>query len=144
MATFKVGGKDISIFGIESSGHTLISSAAAIEFARLVLRDKYGDRALATQSPLTVEADADEWVVRGSAPHAVSASFPTDPDEQGRLEMRVAQLDGQIRRFAFNISFPEAAEYARKRREEPAPADMNAATDHASAHDISAVDDKAA
>jgi hypothetical protein len=129
MAAIKVGGRDISIFGVQASGQTLVSSAVALEFARLILRDRYGEEALAAQSPLTVEAEADEWVVRGSAPHAVGPSYPTDPKEHGQFEMRVAQLDGQIRRLIFNISFPEAAEFARKRREEHSTADMNAATD---------------
>jgi len=117
MSAVKVGGKHISIWGLESSGQTLISSVVAVEFAKLVLRDRCGEKALAAQSPLTIEAEPDEWIIRGNAPHAVSRDYPTDPDEQGQFEMRVARLDGQIRRFTFNISFPEAAEYARRIRE---------------------------
>jgi hypothetical protein len=143
MAAVKVGGKDISIFGFQASGQTLVSSTVALEFARLVFRDNYGDDALAAQLPLTVEAHADEWIVRGSAPHAVSPRYPTDPKEDGQLEMGIAQLDGQIRRLIFNISFPEAAEYARKQREERSAADMNAETDRLSPPDISAGDDRA-
>jgi hypothetical protein len=138
MAAVEVGGRDISIFGIQASGQTLVSNQVALEFARLILRDNYGDDALAAQSPLTVEADADEWIVRGSAPHAVTPHYPTDPKEHGQLEMRIAQLDGQIRRLIFNISFPEAAEFARKRRGERSTADMSVATHRLSAPDTSA------
>jgi hypothetical protein len=127
MAAVKVGGRDISIFGIQASGQALVSDEVALEFARLIVRDNYGGDALAAQSPLTIQAEGDEWIIRGSAPHAVSPRYPTDPNEQGQLEMRIAQLDGQITRLIFHISFPEAAEFARKRREEQSKADMSAA-----------------
>jgi hypothetical protein len=143
MSDMKVGGKHVSIWGIESSGHTLISSAVALEFARLVLQDHYGEKALASQSPLVIEAAADEWIVRGSAPHAVSRRYPTDPDELGQLEMRIARLDGQIRRLTFNISFPEAAEYARRVREGHPVDDMFPSTHDPTVADISAGDHKA-
>jgi hypothetical protein len=143
MVGIKVGGGGISIVGIESSGHTLVSSEVALGFARLVLRDNCGDEALETQSPLTIEAEADEWIVRGSAPHAVGPKYPIDPDEKGRFEIRIAQFDGQIRRLVFNISVPEAAEFARKRREERSATESDAARDHPSPSQISTADKKA-
>ncbi len=67
----------------------------------------------------------------------VNRHYPTDPNERRQLERRIAQLYGQIKRLIFHISFPEAAEFARKQWEEQSKADMSAAIVRLSAPDTS-------
>ena len=72
-----------------AAGMKLITDAIAVEIARLVLVKEHGEDELKRQLPLSVIAEDDTWVVRGSRPKAANTL-------DGPLEVRISQFTGQI------------------------------------------------
>jgi len=90
-----------------AAGTKLISDVIALEIARLVLAREHGEDEIKDQLPLSVTAEGDAWVVRGSRPMMVGSDFSK---LRAPLEMRISQFTGQIFtcHFQFLLPAPEA------------------------------------
>jgi len=84
----------------------VITSEIAIQIARLVHRQSYGEADLKANEPLTVAADGDAWVITGAKE---SRYDRVDPKVDGAFEMRISQFDGQILSYAFIELLPRPA-----------------------------------
>jgi len=84
----------------------LINSQIAIEIARLVHRQSYGEADLKANEPLSVAADGDAWIITGAKE---SRYNPVDPKLDGAFKMRISQFDGQILSYAFSVVLPRPA-----------------------------------
>ena len=94
-------GADISMYLLTTLGGELITLATAREIAKLVLRDRYGQEELDRQSPLNVEADGDNWIVKGSHKPEFNDGQEPGVSRQGHLVMSISKGDGRILKFAF-------------------------------------------
>ena len=83
-------------------GDTLITSDIALEIARRVHVNVYGQEDLSANEPLSATETGNNWIVRGSKPIR-----PVRPDQplDGPLVMKISKFDGQILTYMFAISF---------------------------------------
>jgi len=94
---------DYTMLSRRWSGQTLISVDIAIQLARLVHEEQYGQSALREEEPLSVEEDGDCWVVKGAKALKYDV---TTPKLDGPMEMRISKFDGQILSYAFVAPLP--------------------------------------
>ena len=94
-------GAELSMYLLATMGSKLISQATALEIARMVLRDRHGQSELDRQSPLTIVAEDNNWVVRGSHKPDFDDGRGQSVLRQGSLKMVISQIDGRITAFAF-------------------------------------------
>lgn len=83
-----------------------ITADIAREIARLVTQARHGEEVANENSPLTVTADGDLWVVAGPARSVPRPQGSTFPDWIGSLRMVISSLDGQIKEYSFVPNLP--------------------------------------
>lgn len=91
-----------------------ISAETALELARRILSERFAQQA-DVQEPLTVRAEAENWIVEGRPLDPVP-SLPLEIDTDMRYVMVVAQFDGQIKDIVFHGPPIDPEAYARGRR----------------------------
>ncbi len=89
----------------KSLGRKLISADTAIQIARLVTRERYGQMEVDRNEPLKVVAAGDTWDDTGSQNESFDAEHPRDPAWGGPLRMQISQFDGQIVEYDFAIEW---------------------------------------
>lgn len=88
-----------------SLGTKLISAGAAMEIARLVTKERYGQLEVERNEPLKVEAADDTWIVTGSDNEDFNAEHPRQPTWGGPIRMQISQFDGQILEYVFDVDW---------------------------------------
>ena len=108
MPPFLLDGEYLDMTSRRAAGVKLITELIAREIAKLVLVNEHGEDEFKEQLPLSVAAETDAWVVRGSRPIMVGSDFSK---LKGPLEMRISQFTGQIFtcHFQFLLPAPQAA-----------------------------------
>ncbi len=92
----------------KSLGTKLISAEIAMEIARLITRERYGQLEVARNEPLKVEAADDTWIVTGSNNEDFNAKHPRQPTWGGPVRMQISQSDGQILEYVFDVDWSKA------------------------------------
>jgi hypothetical protein len=77
MFPFKPDEEHPDMMARRAAGMKLISDAIALEIARPVLAREHGEDEVNKQLPMSVVADGDTWVVRGSRADGGQADFAT-------------------------------------------------------------------
>ena len=103
MAEFDKVGAVGSMWLHRSLGTKLISENIALQLARLVTAERYGQIEVDRNEPLHATSDGDAWLVRGSQSEDFNAEHPPRPDWHGPLRMRISQFDAQILDYAFGM-----------------------------------------
>ena len=85
---------------------SLISANTAMEIARLVTLDRFGQKEVDRNMPMTVRADEDTWIISGASANGVNENNPPDPSWPGPLRMVISSLDGQILSYTFTGGLP--------------------------------------
>lgn len=79
----------------------LVTADVALEFARLLLSARLGERGLQQQEPLEIADSGDFWTIVGKAmPNYVGRDRGALVD--GRAEIEISKYDGRIWKFAIN------------------------------------------
>jgi len=86
-----------------SLGTKLISIDVAIQIARLITKERYGQLEVDRNEPFQAIADGDVWIVTGSRSEEFSAEHPPMPAWHGPMRMRISQFDGAITDYSFGI-----------------------------------------
>lgn len=113
MATGTSDQESASMWMRRATGVKLISASTAIEIARRVINDEFGEIEVARNEPLTAVEDGDTWVVVGSESAEFNAEHPPTPSWAGPLHMRVSQFDGQILGYVFTFDWGKAQAVSR-------------------------------
>ena len=93
---------DFTILSRRWRGDTLITSDIALEIARRVHVNLYGQADLSANEPLSATEKGNNWIVLGAKPiRPVRADQPLD----GPLLMKISKFDGQILTYMFAISY---------------------------------------
>lgn len=98
----------------------LISQKTAIEIARLVTLDRFGEPEVERNLPFVAVEQGDVWVVTGTNNKEFNEKNPPFPAWRGPLLMKISQYDGQILSFTFLGDLPWA-----KVPQPPSPAQEN-------------------
>jgi hypothetical protein len=88
-----------------SLGTKLISADIAMEIARLITRERYGQIEVDRNEPLKLEAVDDTWTVTGSVNEDFDSAHPRQPVWGGPLRMQISQFDGQILEYVFDVGW---------------------------------------
>jgi NTF2 fold immunity protein len=75
------------------SGEKLITGSIALQIARLIHHQTYGQADLDANEPLGIRDEQDVWIVSGVK---IVPIDPAGPVLDGPLEMRISKYDGQI------------------------------------------------
>lgn len=96
--------QDYSMLSRRWSGEKLITSPIALQIARLIHHETYGQADLDANEPLGIRDEQDVWIVSG----AKFVPFdPAGPQLDGPLEMRISKYDGQILSYLFRIALSQ-------------------------------------
>ena len=90
----------------EALGTKLISASTAVEIARLVTLDRHGQSEVDRNTPFSVTASGDTWVVTGTHSEGPPDSQPLLPDWIGPLRMKISSFDGRIFEYRFDPILP--------------------------------------
>jgi hypothetical protein len=99
--------QDYSMLSRRWSGEKLITGSIALQIARLIHHQTYGQADLDANEPLGIRDEQDVWIVSGVK---IVPFDPAGPVLDGPLEMRISKYDGQILSylFRFALSHPKS------------------------------------
>jgi hypothetical protein len=100
--------QDGSMWLRRASGVKLISAQIAVEIARLVVKEQYGQLEVDRNEPFSVIDSGDAWIVTGHESPEFNAKNPPEPTWSGPLRMSVSQFDGQILNYVFTFEWSKA------------------------------------
>jgi len=86
---------------IKAMRQKLISADIAIEIARRVTLNRYGQSELDKILPLTALEEGDNWIVVGTFPPDIVARFKSRSADFGPMRMTISSWDGQILDYQF-------------------------------------------
>ncbi len=90
----------ISMLAYRGFGQRLISRAIALELARSILKEIFGEAELVRQGQLTAQDVDDWWLVSGSLQQASGVgAYQSAP--LGSVTLEILQFDCKIRKLAF-------------------------------------------
>ena len=91
---------DLTMYLYKTLGETLVSRETATEFARLLIKDRFGVDELLRQEPLTVADHEQTWLITGSGTSLYGDGLPEGTLRRGRAVVEISKADGQIFQFA--------------------------------------------
>lgn len=110
--------QDGSMWMRRAGGVELISAQTAMEIAKRVILDQFGQLEVDRNEPLKAVADGDAWLVTGTQSQQFTENNPPNPTWAGALRMRISRFDGQILSYLFDLDWraakaPEAGDDAK-------------------------------
>lgn len=98
MSTEGQDGQHVSMLAYRGFGQKLVSKRAALDLARAVLRDNFGDAAFSRQGDL-VATDAGDWWQISSTYESTCSTYDASADR--KFDIEISQFDGRIRKLTF-------------------------------------------
>lgn len=97
--------QDGSMWMRRASGVELISAQTALEIARRVVMDQFGQLQVDRNEPLRSVSDGDAWLITGTQSQKFNEENPPTPSWAGPLRMRISRFDGQILSYVFDLDW---------------------------------------
>jgi hypothetical protein len=91
----------------DAAGRDLISREIALEIARLVFIDVFGQDDFEKQAPLMIRDEGSTWLVEGSREYDYD-SQPADQILEGNAIIEIAKRNGAIVRLSKKVDFARA------------------------------------
>ena len=91
----------ISMVAYSGFGQRLVSRTTAIELAKMILRDVFGEAELNRQLPLTAIEREERWIVSGSPLRKTGLRTFEDIVEPRALEIHFSQYDCRVLKLTF-------------------------------------------
>jgi len=89
-----------------ATGQKLISESTALEIARRVTLDRFGQLEVDRNLPLRAREDGNTWVILGTYSKEFNERNPPNPPWGGPLHMVISSRDGQILAYEFVPNLP--------------------------------------
>ncbi len=92
---------DSSMQLLSIMGQHLVARETALEVAKLLLRDNYGQAELDSQLPLTITDGGDCWMIRGCKRRNMRAATPANDVREADFVITITKSDCRVLKLAF-------------------------------------------
>lgn len=100
------GAVDLSMYLYRTTQQRLVSRETALEFAKMLLADRFGAEEVQLQAPLTIHEENDTWIIRGSREPDWRDGRPIGILRHGKAEVVISQFDGRILKLTVDAPLP--------------------------------------
>ena len=89
-------GVDLSMYLYRTLQERLVTRGTALEFAKLLISDRFGAEEVNQQSPFAIHDEGDAWVIQGSGRPNWNDGRDPGALRHGKIEIAISQFDGRI------------------------------------------------
>ena len=101
MSATEKGSEQVSILAYRGFDQKLISRETALELAKAILKDAFGDAEAARQGQLTAVEAEGWWRITGSPQRRTGGAYESASNNRA-VEMEISQFDCRIRKLTFD------------------------------------------
>jgi len=99
-------GIDLSMYLYGTLKERLVTRDTALAFAMLLIGDRFGAEEVDHQHPISIHAEGDTWVIRGSGEPNWNDGHDKGAIRHGKAEVVISQFDGQILKLTLEAPLP--------------------------------------